>query len=314
MSDFISRIGYATRLNSFRGGSSKTNVLDLIKRASKVRGLGFVDLNYPEHVDTFGSRDIGKSLKNCGLTLNSVEMRYNKLKSKFGLLALSSKSARERNEAVNQTLRAIDCLDSLGGSTLTLWPSLEGYDYPYQIDYYNSYTRLVDSLKKICLYNKSINISLEFKPNDLYSYSLIPNLASSIILAKDIGVKNVGLTLDFCHLLMSGESPAASADNAFNKCRVFGIHLNDGYGRRDDGLMVGSIHPIQTLEMLSVIYKNKFSGVIYFDTFPTYIDPVEECERNIKFTNHALKLISTKRTPDIMRTLYSNKIFSKFRK
>jgi hypothetical protein len=31
--------------------------------------------------------------------------------------------------------------------------------------------------------------------------------------------------------------------------RILGVHLNDGYGKRDDGLMAGSVHPVQTVEL-----------------------------------------------------------------
>src|SRR5439155_26856679 len=57
----------------------------------------------------------------------------------------------------------------------------------------------------------------------------------------------------------------------------------DGYGRRDDGLMAGSVHPVQTLELLREMRRVGYRGAIYFDTFPdaTGLDPVAECEANI---------------------------------
>ena len=58
--------------------------------------------------------------------------------------------------------------------------------------------------------------------------------------------------------------------------QLLGIHLNDGYGRRDDGLMVGTVNFMQTLEVLFQLIRKGFDGVIYFDTFPdvTGLDPV----------------------------------------
>jgi xylose isomerase len=69
--------------------------------------------------------------------------------------------------------------------------------------------------------------------------------------------------------------------------QLLGIHLNDGYGRRDDGLMVGAVNMVQTLELLFQIIRKGFDGVIYFDTFPdiTGLDPVHECENNIAMVN-----------------------------
>ena len=69
--------------------------------------------------------------------------------------------------------------------------------------------------------------------------------------------------------------------------QLLGIHLNDGYGRRDDGLMVGTVNFMQTLEVLFQLIRKGFDGVIYFDTFPdvTGLDPVRECENNIAMVN-----------------------------
>ncbi|MBN9014778.1 MAG: hypothetical protein J0H25_17490, partial [Rhizobiales bacterium] len=56
---------------------------------------------------------------------------------------------------------------------------------------------------------------------------------------------------------------------------------NDGYGPADDGLMVGSVHQAQTLELLWVLRRGGFDGTIYFDTFPERLDPAAECAANI---------------------------------
>ncbi|MEM1401597.1 MAG: hypothetical protein AAGF58_17035, partial [Pseudomonadota bacterium] len=60
-------------------------------------------------------------------------------------------------------------------------------------------------------------------------------------------------------------------------------HLNDGYGKRDDGLMVASVHPIQTVELLVELIRSGYDRAIYFDTFPDHsgLDPVEETKTNI---------------------------------
>jgi len=54
------------------------------------------------------------------------------------------------------------------------------------------------------------------------------------------------------------------------------FHLNDGYGKRDDGLIAGSVHPIQTIELLVALKHIGYNGILYFDTFPDTagIDPV----------------------------------------
>ena len=102
-------------------------------------------------------------------------------------------------------------------------------------------------------------------------------------------------TLDFAHVLYADEMPAFAAMLINRHSRLLGVHLNDGYGKRDDGLMVGSVHPVQTIELLHVLDKMSYSGAIYFDTFPdiTGLDPIHECATNIN-TVEALKRIAKK--------------------
>jgi L-rhamnose isomerase len=46
--------------------------------------------------------------------------------------------------------------------------------------------------------------------------------------------------------------------------------------------MFGSVHPTMALEVIYQLWKNKFDGHIYFDTFPQRTDPVLEAEYNIR--------------------------------
>jgi xylose isomerase len=74
---------------------------------------------------------------------------------------------------------------------------------------------------------------------------------------------------------------------------VLGLHLNDGYAKRDDGLMVGAVHTVQTIELLRQVRKDGYDGAIYFDTFPdmTGLDPVRECEANIATVKRMLGVV-----------------------
>ena len=92
-----------------------------------------------------------------------------------------------------------------------------------------------------------------------------------------------GVTLDFAHVLYADEQPAFAAALITRHSRLLGVHLNDGYSKRDDGLMVGAVHSIQTIELLRQVYADGFDGPLYFDTFPdlTGLDPIKECEVNI---------------------------------
>ena len=102
-----------------------------------------------------------------------------------------------------------------------------------------------------------------------------------MLAVDDIGLPNLGITLDFCHMLMANEHPALSAALCIKRNKLFGVHLNDGYRKNDDGLMIASVNVFQTLEFVYYLIKNRYSEIIYFDTFPQREDPILECSNNI---------------------------------
>jgi xylose isomerase len=120
----------------------------------------------------------------------------------------------------------------------------------------------------------------------------LPDCATTLLAIKEAGSPNLGVTLDFAHALYAGEQPAAAAALVARHSRVLGLHLNDGYGKRDDGLMVAAVHPQQTLELLIQIRRDGYDGAVYFDTFPdlTGLDPVHECTVNIATVRRLLAI------------------------
>ncbi len=115
------------------------------------------------------------------------------------------------------------------------------------------------------------------------SFALLPDIGTTLLAIKEVGAANLGVTLDFAHVLYAGEMPAFAAMLAARHSKLFGIHLNDGYGHRDDGLMAGSVHVFETIELLHVAARLGYAHAIYFDTFPdaSGLDPVAECAANI---------------------------------
>jgi len=73
------------------------------------------------------------------------------------------------------------------------------------------------------------------------------------------------------------------------------VHLNDGYGKRDDGLMVGSVHPVQTVELLVEMQRLNYDSTIYFDTFPDLsgLDPVAEASVNVDMCNRLMQVATS---------------------
>lgn len=291
---------FATRLNSFRTrpelywgeGHGKPTPLETIERASSVPGLTEVDLNYPDHFQNSTPAEMKVALDRHGLVLNGVAMRYYS-DPIFDRGAFTHPDAQVREKAVELTFRGIDALVEMGGDLLTVWPGQDGFEYAFQADYRKLWDYEVEAIQRVAEYNPDIRVSIEYKPDEPRAFSLLPDIGSTLLAIKEAGAPNLGVTLDMAHVLYANEQPAASAVLISRHTNLYGVHLNDAYGKRDDGLMVGSVHTLRTLELLYVLEQLGYDQAIYFDTFPdtTGIDPVQECAMNIETVQRMLKLI-----------------------
>lgn len=283
------RFDYATRLNGFKAdaakvwpGRNRITSLDLIERAATVPGLSAVDFNFPDHLEGTTAKDIRRKLDDLGISLNGFAMRYYSDPGfKAGALAHADPGLRQK--ALDLTLRGLDALAEAGGDLMTLWLGQDGFDYAFQADYLRLWDHTAEALRVITAHNPAIDIAIEYKPNEPRAFSLLPDVATTLLMVSDVGAANMGVTLDFAHVLYADEMPAYAASLIARRSRILGVHLNDGYAKRDDGLVAGSVHVIQTLELLYTLQKLGYGNAIYFDTFPDAVglDPVAECSANI---------------------------------
>jgi len=290
---------FATRLNSFSsaahkewpGQSGKPAMMQMAWRAARVKGLTDLDLNYPDHVAE-NPAELARKLGDLGLQINGFAMRYY-TNPAFKLGAFTHPDADIRREAIDLTKKGIDAARETGANLMTIWLGQDGFDYAFQADYAKVWQHEIDGIREVCAHDPDCLISIEYKPNEPRSYSLMPDCATTLLAIKEVGATNLGVTLDFAHVLYADEQPAFAAALIARHSRLLGVHLNDGYSKRDDGLMVGAVHTLQTIELLRQIKRDGYQGAIYFDTFPdlTGLDPVHECEVNIKTVKRMLKIV-----------------------
>ncbi|MER9657104.1 sugar phosphate isomerase/epimerase [Mesorhizobium sp. M0152] len=290
---------FATRLNSFAsrpqaewpGLVGKPSLMQMAARAAKVGGLTDLDLNFPDHVGEKPA-EIARKLGDLGLSINGFAMRYYSNPA-FKLGAFTNPDPVVRREAIDMTKAGIDAVREAGANLMTLWLGQDGFDYAFQADYAALWQHEIDGIREVAAHDPDCRISLEYKPNEPRSYSLMPDAATTLLAIRDVGLPNLGVTLDFAHVLYADEQPAFAAALVARHSKLLGVHLNDGYAKRDDGLMVGAVHTLQTIELLRQIRRDGYAGAIYFDTFPdmTGLDPVHECEVNIATVKRMLRVV-----------------------
>lgn len=293
-------LAFATRLNSFATNAAaywpdlngRPTVLQMAARAATVRGLTVLDLNYPDHLGGEEPAALARRIRDLGLDINGLAMRYYNV-PQFRAGAFTNPDPAVRRQAIDLTKRGIDAARACGAPMMTLWLGQDGFDYTFQADYRRLWEAEIDGIREVAAHGPEIAVSLEYKPNEPRAFSLLPDAATTLLAIREVGLPNLGVTLDFAHALYADEQPAAAAALIARHSRLLGLHLNDGYAKRDDGLMVGAVHAAQTVELLRQIRRDNYRGALYFDTFPdaTGLDPVRECEANIRTVRRMLAAI-----------------------
>ena len=286
---------FSTRLNSFGLGQGRKyptgeqTVVDLIEIAGTVEGLTSLELNYPEHFGTHSLEEISQALTSAGLTLEGIQIRWPA--PEFAKGGFTNVDPAIRTKAVELVKEAIDVCRTLGADHVLLWPAHDGYEYPLQMNYHTAWDYLVEAMREVADYADDLRISVEYKPAEPRGRTLLDTTGSVMHLFGLVDRANVGATLDFGHLLMAHENPAQSAAMCLREGKLFGLQLNDAHGAADDGLVVGSVHLPQTLELMYYVRRYGYQGTYYFDTDPVREDPVAECAMNIRRVTQLIGMV-----------------------
>lgn len=272
---------YAARLNAFKA-LGVTDTSGLLELAAGVEGLTAADLNFPDQVSPETVPEIRAALERTGLDLNGLAMRYYGDPA-LALGAFTNPDRSVRQKAIDLTRSGMDTAAELGATQLTLWMGQDGFDYAFQLDYGRAWDDTIAAMAEVADHNPAIDVAIEYKPNEPRAHALMPDIGTTLLAVREAARPNVGVTLDMAHVLYADEMPAHAAHLVARHSRLMGVHLNDGYGKRDDGLMVGTVHPVATVELFVELDRMGYDGVIYFDTFPDHsgLDPREEARSNV---------------------------------
>ncbi len=278
----------ATRINSFLPKFNH-NLEEVFGEFHRI-GLTHVDLNFPEHTQDHTPKQMKKILEDNHLEANGVALRF---REAFINGELGNADAAISQNALELCKDAADYCREINGEVVTIWLGFDGFDYSFQIDYKKVWEQILTCFIEIADYAPDLKISIEYKPFQPRAYAFVDGLGVAMAMMAEANRDNLGITLDYCHMLMKHENPAYGADILGSRGKLFGVHLNDGYGLNDDGLMIGTSSLIKTFEFLYYIKLHNYDHAIYFDTFPIVEDPVAECESNLRMITKINQKIDT---------------------
>jgi xylose isomerase len=206
----------------------------------------------------------------------------------FGKGGLSSPDDRVRDEGIRRTLEAIDFSGEFGAHFI-IWPGIEGYNYPFQTPYKESWARLLDGLGQAATRAKErgVTIFLEHKNSEPAMKIFMRNIGMTLHVIHTLrrqGLDNVSVNMDWQYLIMNGENLAEYAALLGAEGLLGHQHANSGWGTFDDDNMVGATAFMETIELAIELRRAGYGERgqrLGFDLYPYTEDAVAAVKRSV---------------------------------
>jgi xylose isomerase len=206
----------------------------------------------------------------------------------FGKGGLSSPDDRIRDEGIRRTLDGVDFAAEVGAHFI-IWPGIEGYNYPFQTPYAESWARFTDAIGQAASRAKErgVTVFLEHKNSEPAMKIFMRNIGMTLHVIHTLrrqGIDNVLVNMDWQHLIMNGENLAEYAGMLAAEGLLGHQHANSGWGTFDDDNMVGATAFMETLELAIELRRAGYGSNgerLGFDLYPYTEDQVAAVRRSV---------------------------------
>ncbi len=240
------------------GGYQPSHAYDAEPVAAKVRraveGLGDLidgyEFHYPQELSHENLADVQDALAGHDIYCIAGGLH---LDPRFGRGGLVNPEEHVRAEAKRIVNEGAEFAGSLGANMI-IWPGIEGYNYPFQTPYVQSWKWLIEGIgeaAEICK-RHGVKLFLEHKNSEPAMKILMRNMGMTIYVANKLraeGLDNVQVNMDWQHLLMNDEHLPEYAALLHSEGLLGHQHGNSGWGTFDDDNMLGSTAFMETIEL-----------------------------------------------------------------
>jgi xylose isomerase len=296
---------FGNRSDRFLSGYGEDRTLpQLFDTATRVPDLSGVEIVGTWHITPRNVTDIREQLASHNLKLVSIipDQFASQVWSRG---AFTAKDATVRAQAVAETKQMMDIAAELGCDLINIWNGQDGYDYPLQADYIQERDWLTEGIRACAQHRRDVRLSLEYKIKEPRTHSYLGNVCGALLVALEVGLPNVGVTIDVGHALTAYEDVGESVailTRAGNK--LFHMHFNDNYRLWDDDMIVGSVHTIEYLELLYWLDRAGYDGFLSMDQYPYREDPegaIAESIQWLKALRGVVNRAGADRITDVIR-------------
>jgi xylose isomerase len=259
------------------------------KVRAAVAGLeGLIDdyeFHYPHELNRGNLEEVRDALGGHGIYCVAGGLH---LDPRFGKGGFSSLDDGVRAEALRLTREAIDLAAEVGAQMI-IWPGIEGYNYPFQTPYRETWARFIDGIGRSAEHarERGVTVFLEHKNSEPAMKILMRNIGMTLHVIHTLraqGLDNLSVNMDWQHLIMNGENLAEYAALLAGEGLLGHQHANSGWGTFDDDNMVGATAFMETLELAIELRRAGYGDRgerLGFDLYPYTEDAVGAVRRSV---------------------------------
>ena len=254
-----------------------------------VAGLGDLmddyEFHYPGELNRDNLDEVRAALDGHGIYAIAGGLHVDQ---RFGKGGLTNLDDAVRAQALGILLEAADLAGDIGAQMI-VWPGGEGYNYPFQVPYGESWARLIDGLAEVAerLAQHGRLLFLEHKNSEPAMKIHMSNIGMTLFVIhklRDRGIDNVKVNMDWQHLIMNGEHLPEYAALLAAEGLLGHQHANSGWGTFDDDNMVGATAFMETLELALELRRANYGANgerLGFDLYPYTEDQVAAVKRSV---------------------------------
>lgn len=250
--------------------------------AASIDGLTGVESIYPYEVnDAAATRALAQR---HGLRFAAINVNV-KAEPAFRSGGLTSADPAVRAHAVRLIKEAKDFAEAVGADKVTCCPLGDGYEFSFEADYAVVWKRLVEAFGEAADYKRSVPLFIEFKPSETRGRCYLDDTAKTLLLLRDIGIRELGVTLDFGHATYGDSNPAEELALCAASGFPYYVHINDNDGKWDWDYFCGTKHFVEYAEFLWYLRRYGYDDFLTSDTSPTRWDIRGTFEANNRLTS-----------------------------
>ena len=287
-----SKLKFSANINTFNacadryvldGYGQRRNTDELIKAAQKVEDLTGVELVGKWHVNDDNVEQIRTQVKDAGFEVTCVTPDI-WASGKWGWGSFTSNDEKIRKAAIHEVKKSMEWAKQLDCEVIDLWFGQDGYDYPLQADFPRAWDYLIEGTTECADHLPEIKIVVEYKPKEPRTHCFISTVGKTLMLLSKVNKPNVGAMIDVGHALQGYENTAESAAMLhYFGDKLFYMHFNDNWRMWDDDMTFGSVHTIESLELIYWLDRMDYKGWYALDIFPYREDGIRAANESIKW-------------------------------